>query len=498
MKSGSTIYREIEKRTREQESSHESLSKELYSYESEISRLGEERESIFIKLATTYLPEMDAEAVKNTLPELRSQVESVFKEKQKRRTQIERAMQTSIEKEKTLEEMLKDTTEKLGAKAKERDEAKVKITGELERNDNYANMKTRFAQENEKLVRGGARVQEAQNEAAEKLPAYEKNRLFKYLLQRGFGAQQYNSGGLIKRMDSWVAKVVHFDENKQKYDFLLSMPELMKEEVQKQEEVVEKLGTELREVEEPIETKYRLPLIIQEGTILGATRDNLMAQIENLNVEQERYSAERKEMDSEKDPYHVQAVKDLKDYFKGEEIYRLKEMARKTPGTEDDRMCDRLQEIDLSVRDFKDKSKVTKKQRDELEEKVEGLKRISTKYRNKDYESGRSRFKSSFDVDEFLTGYMLGKYSEDQVWKEIKEKQEFEPEPVYIPSYSSPSYSSSSSSRRRSSSSSSSSSSWGGSFGGGSHSSGGGFGGGGFSSGGGFGGGGFSSGGRGF
>ena len=137
MKSGSTIYREIEKRTREQESSHESLSKELYSYESEISRLGEERESIFIKLATTYLPEMDAEAVKNTLPELRSQVESVFKEKQKRRTQIERAMQTSIEKEKTLEEMLKDTTEKLGAKAKERDEAKVKITGELERNDNY-------------------------------------------------------------------------------------------------------------------------------------------------------------------------------------------------------------------------------------------------------------------------------------------------------------------------------------------------------------------------
>ncbi|PIN80658.1 hypothetical protein COV11_03630 [Candidatus Woesearchaeota archaeon CG10_big_fil_rev_8_21_14_0_10_30_7] len=97
-------------------------------------------------------------------------------------------------------------------------------------------------------------------------------------------------------------------------------------------------------------------------------------------------------------------------------------------------------------------------QRDAINDKLEGLQSILGQYRSNDYESNRSYFTNSLDLDNLLIGYLLGRSSQNEVWRTISSEQRFKPkpQPVYTPSYS------------------------------GSFSSGGGFGGGGFSSGGGF------------
>ena len=113
----------------------------------------------------------------------------------------------------------------------------------------------------------------------------------------------------------------------------------------------------------------------------------------------------------------------------------------------------------------KTEARKTKLVRDELDDKLDGLKRLVRDYESNDYESSRSYFPSSFDIDELLIGYMMGRNSRRSVWSEIDRKQDFEPEPTY-------------------STWDNDDDDW--SFGGGSFSSGGGIGGGSFSSGSGF------------
>ena len=206
--------------------------------------------------------------------------------------------------------------------------------------------------------------------------------------------------------------------------------------------------------------------------------------MKSIDDDIQKYAQEKTKVDDDKGEYHQEAITKLKDYLKGESIQSLKAKARATPGTEDDRMVDRLDEIDASIKSINSLINGRRSDLNNLDTQINGLNEVIQKYTRKDYESGRSRFPSSFDINDFLTGYLTGKVSSGDIWKQIDKHQEFEPQPVYHHSYSSPSSSGSSWSSSSGSSGSSSSDD---SFGGGSFSSGGGFGGGGgFSSGSGF------------
>ncbi|MEK6884366.1 MAG: hypothetical protein AABY22_32340, partial [Nanoarchaeota archaeon] len=416
---------------------HEELSRSIYDSENKISSLTEERENLLVELAAHYLPEMTAQTIKTTLSEVRAKVESIFKQKQHRRQQLETAMQVSVEKESSLEEKLQEVTEQLNQKAEERDKTQSKILEELNADVNYVSLKKHFLQENEKLLRGQKRVQEAQSEAEKKLPAYKENKLFMYLLERVFGTQDYKSNGIIKKLDSWVAGIINYEQNRQNYEILRSMPKLIQEEVKKQEDQVKDLSMESRLMEEKIEIKNGLSKILQEGKLVGKTRDEIINQIQELDKEQERYDLERKDLDSKKDPYHQEAVQQLKAYLKGKEISDLKERARQTPGSEDDTICSNIEKIDQRIRSLKDQTKDNKSERDKIEQKVEGLKSISSRYTRKDYESGRSYFPGGFDIDTLLSEYLSGRYTTEILWEKIDSRQKFKPREV---EYSSSSY----------------------------------------------------------
>ena len=466
---GEDVYGNIKKKVREVERQHEQISQQVYTCEKEISGLTEERENCFVNLALTYLPSLNAESVKQTLNEVRCEVQRIFTQKQERRKTVEQEMlglQTEKqEKQQTLEEI----TRELKVMGETRDRLRDAIGKELDGKTNYVELKNNVTESGKIADRNKKRLLEMRQEATDKLPEYIHNNLFMYLVNRNFGTSEYTKKGIFAQLDSWVAGVVNYSENKRNYDFLMTMPELMHAKIEGQQEEVKKLETQVKKIEKEAEDRHGLTKILEEGEENTKTRKGVIESIGKIDEKYSEYTNERKELDNSKDEFHQEAVKKLKDYLKGASITELKEKARATSGTADDKLVGRIEEIDLRVRTLKDEAKGYKQSRDILADKISGLNRIKTKFSNEDYEGSRSYF-NDINVNSLLLGYLAGQHSENHVWSNLEENHHFRQ--VH---HSSSSYSSS-----YDSSSSSSDSSFG------SFDSGGGFGGGGFSSGSGF------------
>lgn len=468
--SGKSVYKDIKERVQEVEDEHENLSQAVYSCEANIESLVSEMENCYTQLATVYLPEMTAQCVKETLKQVQGDVQKIFKAKQERRIELENSMKDSTKKKKTLESELENVTEQLNQKASERDKLRKEIVEELNGNQGYMSMVSESRQDGERLAKNQERLKEFKAEAEQKLPQYQKNNIFMYLLNRKFGASDYQEKGIAKMLDSGVAKIVNYAEMKKNFDFLHSMPELTKIEFERRKEELESLVEKVQGIEKDAADKHGLTAVLESGKETAKKREVIMTEIAGLDAEYRQYSQERSGLDNTKDRYHGDAVKKLKDYLKGDDISELKTLARATPGTEDDRIVTRLEDIDKQVRIFKDKSKQAKAKRDEIGGKLDELNEIKNKYTSKNFDSERSYFDSGFDITPLLIGYIIGQSS--ATWNHIEEHQHFRREESYSSHHSSDSY--------------------GGGYS--HHDSGGGFGGGGFSGGGGFGGGGFSSG----
>ena len=450
------------------EHKEEKLGSDVYACERKITNLGNERERAYIRLAEFYLPELDAQFIKQTLTEVQGDVSYIFQQKQNRRTELESLMKSSTKQKKTLEEKFEILTKQLNEAADERDRLNGIVAEDLGKNHEYRDLDARANQANERIIQNKARVEEMQNEAAEKLPKYEANKMFMYLVKRNFDPSDTHKG-LINRLDSKVAEIVNYADQKNNYDFLKSMPELMQIELNRRLDELNELKEQIRHIEDITAEKYGLTKVIENGTQLGNNRNKVMSLIEELDSKYNSYACERKDLDSTKGEYHQEAIQKLKAFLKGNNIKELKERAQATLGTEDDHLVNRMEEIDYEIRDLKDKTKEIKNERDKVHDDIEKMIDLRNKYRSHDFESSRSYFDSGFNINTLLLAYLAGRMTANSMWDTINHHQNFEYDD-YL--------------------SSSSSSSGGGfsSFGGG------GFGGGGFSSGGGFGGGGFSSG----
>ena len=478
--SGSTIHRKIKDRIVEVEREHSTLSSSVYEYENQIAQVVDERERCYGRLAEIYLPEMTAQAVTQTLKEVQKDVQKIFEEKQHRRKELESLIETAKVKREKLEDKLEDITGQLNKKAAERDGLTARIAVQLQGNTDYVALSNEAKQTNARLEQNKARLQEVERDSEEKLKAYKANAQFIYLANREFGSGNYNAGWLTRIIDSRVAKKIRYSEQKKNYDYLLAMPQLMETEVQRRQEELEAILKRAHEIEQAEAEKHRLPEVLEGGARLGRERNQFMAEVEALDAKYSDYVKERTELDNTKGEYHQEAIRKLKAFLKGRDIGALIEKAEDTPTEEDNRILNRLGEIDARIKTLKYQSKEAKLHRDTVQEKLKGSKEILRKYAQNDFESERSYFDDGFDVEALLLGYVLGRYDYPHVWDRIEDQQHFKPRETY--------HRRSTTYHRRSTYDSDSGGSSGGGFGGGD------FGGGSFSSGGGFGGRGFSSG----
>jgi chromosome segregation ATPase len=500
--SGSSIHEKLKKAVSDINSDYTSLDSQIDQYDASISRLGDERRSLLVKLAKMNLTELEADDIDRSYTEGRDALERVLQEKQERKSALKASMLQSNRITKDYESRLEKITVSLNERSVEIDTISKKIAGDLKNNPLYeqeaelaSELRTQI--EADKIV-----LDDVTKEYSGKADAIMNNRLFRYLFNKNHDSDN------PKFLDGWVAKAVAYNaetrqfvtynEMKTAYDYLTKLPQLMKKDLEEREAKAAELEKRIFGVEDVLRKKYGLNTVEKAHEQELGKRDELIAAMKDESDRHRSYDEELRNLENKNDKYYDKAISLSAEMLSKQSIYDLIKKVKKTPGTEDDKLVQRIETIDAENMSLQSKREITKAKIDNVSLAMTEMKDIVGDYDSKDFEAGRSYFPGGFDseLDTKIRAYLKYIYAEDQdnvpkmtkemIWDYIVEKQKFKPKETYS-SYS-PSYSSGSSYRSSGSSYRPSSSGWSGGsrssggfsggFGGGSRIGGGGFGGG--------------------
>lgn len=308
------------------------------------------------------------------------------------------------------------------------------------------------------------RFGDASAESRDKLADYHNSGIFMYLMGKGYGTDAYVAGNLVKMLDRRVASVCNYDVNIKNYNLLKELPVFMERSLAKarraHEDAIESLADyELNEMAKDGIPELESDVMSDYGSVESLTkrRDSIKSEMHALSDDLDDYSTGNDKFS--KDAHRV-IFEDLAD----DSLSLLAKKAAETMSHEDDAIVESLRDMSAEVDRLSGSLKVFISKSDSLKRSRGLMSELISMYKRNGYNGSYSRFKSGFNVDDFLAGYLSGSIRMHDAISMMKRYHYKD----------TPSYSSSSSSRSGS-----------GGFG-----TGGGFGGGGFSTGGGFGGGG--------
>lgn len=470
MISGRAIHSKIKAKIAEWGEKHDALSSQMYGIEGKIEQKTGQRETTMVQLAQVYLPELTAKAVADTLPHLREEAQEVFHLRQRERQSLEDRMAAIQQRRQALGTKLDTVTDVLEQKVGERKTLEEQVANDLEGSSRYTALSQQVQDIRVQLQTAETRYKDAVKERREKVPGYESNKLFMYLVGRNFGTRESRGNFLTHWLDGWVARRVNYFQNKKNYDELMQRPEAVQTLIGSYKAQLEGVIAGMQALERETSDRHGLTLVEEECQKLIDQRKVLVDGIGTADVDYKRTEAERRALDNTKGQHYEQAIGAFKRYFKGQTIAQLRELTKTTKSPEDDRLVAAMECLEGEVNDLRKKAKALKAEQAQIADQLQNLRKVENEFRRHDYEASRSRFKSDLNIDTLLLYIILGQYSVRDVMTSMERSHSWEPSTTY------------SSSSNWSSSSHSS-----GGFDGGGFSSGGGFGGGGFSSGGGFG-----------
>jgi len=402
-------------------------SSETSALDQQASELLGRRSNAFVDLARHYLPEMTLERIRGTFVEIRDDLLEVLSRKERRQREISGQLaehRAALERQ---EQQLAATTDRLNEKVAERERLEKLLAERLHQSDEFKKLSEQALIAERELERNEQRVQESKDEAARKLPSYEKSRLFKYLHDRGYGTSAYRSKGLTKRMDRWVAKLIDYPRARNGYEFLRVTPELMANEVERRRDQFNALMEQVEAIEDRVSEEIGLTAVMREGQALGGQRDQIVGQIAAsqdgvVACEEELLRLERPENE-----FYAQAVARMQDYLANLRQTQLEFKSRGTPEHQDDAIVaevawlnDQLQQTDRQLADLN-------AQRQLRERQLAGLQQVLQRFRQANFDAQRSHFSDDLAIERLVAQFLEERVSAEQLWAALRESQQFAP-----------------------------------------------------------------------
>lgn len=99
----------------------------------------------------------------------------------------------------------------------------------LQTDETYLKLKSAFEEARAVTARSAQKLELAKSDRTEKGTPYENDPLFSYLWARKFRTPDYHGGGLVKTLDTWVAKTCGYDAAYLNYARLVELPDRLAE-----------------------------------------------------------------------------------------------------------------------------------------------------------------------------------------------------------------------------------------------------------------------------
>lgn len=237
-----------------------------------------------------------------------------------------------------------------------------------------------------------AKARQAEEDRDRKGIAYESDPLFLYLWNRGFGTPAYSSGGIIRLLDRWVARLIRYHDARPNYSMLTEIPirldahatdleDRAHEEMQTVAEitrtaVVETAGEDLAGRISDLDAK------IAENTSLLETEEKKLSEI----------AAEENKFLRAEDEGFQDAAKRLAVSLRSEDLRKLWQESVATPSLDDEKIVRRLQDLAEEIQQIESDIKHNNSLRRDIESRREELSKVAREFRRSGYDDWNTTF----------------------------------------------------------------------------------------------------------
>ena len=296
----------------------------------------------------------------------------------------------------------------------------------LQEDAGFVRLSDRAAMAEAALERAEANLEEIEQDADRKLPAYENSSLFRYLRDRQLGTDQYSKKGFTRRMDRWVAKMIDYHKAKQSFDFLHDTPARMQEIIANDRESFDVVMTELETHRDQVAQELGLISQAEEVQTLQAQRTELIGEIDQRIRACDAKQQALNEIEDTRGPHYREAIQHFRTLLTRIDSHQLDQIARSTPEITDDQIVAKLNGVDDQVDAIDDGSRRYHTMLVRQQAFLKDLGRLIQRFRTAEFDSARSQFIGSLDILEELD-HARDVGDVDVLWQRIRANQRWGP-----------------------------------------------------------------------
>ena len=392
-------------------------------------QLDDTRAEALVDLAEHYLPELTRDAIRTTWVEIRSTVVQIMERKEDHRSQLRQSLDRLNLNRDREEQTLAEITSQLDAALEEQGSIADEVETILRQDQEFVALSDRAAVAEAALERAEANLNEIEQDAAKKLPAYDNSKLFRYLYDQGFGTSTYPKRGFTRRMDRSIAKLIDFKKAKQGYEFLRTTPEQMRKVIAGDRQSFDTVMQELERRRDQIAAEKGLPEKIQAAEEERARHVAQVKTLDELREKTESLEHELTDLENTRGPYYREAITVFRQMLDRADTRDLARRARSTAEITDDQIVAQLSGVQSDIEHLHDAARRRRDDIREHQEYLDALGRMIQQFRASEFNSSRSQFVGSLDlVEELYRG--RDARDVDELWEKIRQSQRWGPTAV--------------------------------------------------------------------
>lgn len=379
------------------------------------------------ELAHHYLPRLSDDASKKGWTEMRATVaEILLRKEDAQRVAMDRLERAKKEREAT-EAAYKLTCDRVNQLTAHCDELAKQLATRIAEDSEFQSLARRAAEGQARLEQAEASLDEVEHDAKEKLPNYEKSRLFKYLHERQFGTPSYTQRGLTRRLDRWVSGLIDYPKAAAGYRFLKSTPDQMKQLIDEHRTSVHSIIAEVESRQATVASALGLPRAQAEGTQARAEQDEAALRADRARDLENQARDQLSKIQSDQCPFYEEAVDAFHSLLERTERSLIAARAAQTPELTDDQVVARLRRLDEDIVARKQALAERARTTDLAAQRAAAFGELAARFRRAQFDHPRSIFDDEFDVEGQLWAILDGTTDADRVWQHMRRYQRLGP-----------------------------------------------------------------------
>ncbi len=318
--------------------------------------------------------------------------------------------------------------ERVNAAAEAVDAAESRTQARLDADPAYQTQRDK-AQEAERVARHAEeKATRSAEEREQKGAAYRADPLFMYLWQRDYGLPDYESRGLIRLLDGWVARLTGFADARANYSRLNEIPHRLREHADGLQSAAETAFAALKALDQRAREADGIPALEATVTEEQARLDAIDARIGKAESDHQTLMVRKALYAAGEDEYTRKAIEYLAAELGRDDLMELRREALNTPFPEDDLIVSRMLQREDERRQSESSVQGLKEMIQQHQKRLAELEALRADFKRSRYDRAGSTFGDETMIAMLLGQFLNGLLDRQNLWRILQEQQRYRPQ----------------------------------------------------------------------